>query len=117
MQVCPAFLKAEATTPAAAVSISASSNTMKGALPPSSSETLFTVSAAPAMSCLPTAVEPVKPILRTVFDSSSVSPAKYGFLKVSVALNLTLVGNGNQGICSLTPFSYRQVKLDTLVIQ
>ena len=39
MQVCPAFLKADDTTPAAAWSMSASSNTMKGALPPSSSET------------------------------------------------------------------------------
>ena len=39
MQVCPAFLKADDTTPAAAWSMSASSKTMKGALPPSSSET------------------------------------------------------------------------------
>ena len=39
MQVCPAFLKADDTTPAAAWSMSASSNTMKGALPPSSRET------------------------------------------------------------------------------
>ena len=75
MQVWPAFLKPEATTPAAAVSTSASSNTMKGALPPSSSETRFTVSAAPAISDLPTAVEPVKPIFLTVSDSSIVFPA------------------------------------------
>jgi len=44
----------------AARSRSASSNTMKGALPPSSIETFLTVSAHCASSVLPTAVEPVK---------------------------------------------------------
>lgn len=76
MQVWPAFLNAEATTPAAAVSTSASSKTMKGAFPPSSSDTRFTVSAAPAISCFPTRVEPVNPIFLTVSDSSICLPAE-----------------------------------------
>ena len=38
---------------------------MNGALPPSSSETFFTVEAHWAISCLPTAVEPVNENFRT----------------------------------------------------
>mmetsp|Transcript_7453 Transcript_7453/g.19257 ORF Transcript_7453/g.19257 Transcript_7453/m.19257 type:complete len:216 (+) Transcript_7453:566-1213(+) len=74
MQVCPALRKALPSAAVAALSRSASSKTMNGALPPSSSDTFFTVLAAPAISILPTAVEPVKPILRTVSDASIVSP-------------------------------------------
>mmetsp|Transcript_1192 Transcript_1192/g.2569 ORF Transcript_1192/g.2569 Transcript_1192/m.2569 type:complete len:275 (-) Transcript_1192:326-1150(-) len=72
MHVCPALRSAESTTPLAASSRSASSNTMKGALPPSSRLTRLTVCAAPAISILPTAVLPVNPILRTLslFTSS-----------------------------------------------
>ncbi len=45
---------------------------MKGALPPSSSATFFTVVAHWAISCLPTAVEPVKENFRTSgFDVNS----------------------------------------------
>ena len=45
---------------------------MNGALPPSSSETFLTVAAHCAISSLPTSVEPVNEILRTVgFDVSS----------------------------------------------
>src|SRR5205814_433780 len=51
---------------AIAASRSASSNTMNGALPPSSSDSFFTVPAHCAMSFLPTAVEPVKVTLRTL---------------------------------------------------
>src|SRR3546814_4838329 len=43
--VWPAFLNLEVMAPATAASKSASSNTMKGALPPSSSDRRFTVSA------------------------------------------------------------------------
>ena len=39
MQVCPAFRKAEARAPAAALCRSASSNTIRGAFPPSSRDT------------------------------------------------------------------------------
>ena len=38
--------------------------------PTSSRETRFTVAAAPAMRCFPTAVEPVKPIFRTESESN-----------------------------------------------
>ena len=45
---------------------------MNGALPPSSSDSFFTVAAHCAISALPTAVEPVNDSLRTVgFDVSS----------------------------------------------
>ena len=52
--------------PATAASRSASSNTMNGALPPSSSETFLTWSAAWRISSLPISVEPVKLSLRTI---------------------------------------------------
>mmetsp|Transcript_4385 Transcript_4385/g.15565 ORF Transcript_4385/g.15565 Transcript_4385/m.15565 type:complete len:282 (+) Transcript_4385:1315-2160(+) len=74
MQVCPAFRNAEVAAAAAAFSKSASSKTRSGALPPSSRETFFTVSAAPAMSILPTAVDPVNAIFFTSGDLSMVRP-------------------------------------------
>src|SRR5260221_13671387 len=52
--------------PLTADSMSASSNTIKGALPPSSIDVRFTVEADCAISFLPIAVEPVKLTLRTV---------------------------------------------------
>ena len=55
----------EASAPSTARSRSASSKTMNGALPPSSSETFFTVVAHCAISCLPTSVEPVNENFRT----------------------------------------------------
>ena len=55
----------DAIAPSAAASRSASSNTMNGALPPSSIDTFFTVPAACASSFLPISVEPVNVILRT----------------------------------------------------
>ena len=65
MQVCPELRYLQMSAPSTASSRSASSNTMSGALPPSSSETFLTWSAHWAMSSLPTSVEPVKPSLRT----------------------------------------------------
>ena len=53
-----------ATAPSSAALKSASSNTMNGALPPSSKESRVTCLAARSMIPLPTSVEPVKPILR-----------------------------------------------------
>ena len=47
---------------------------MLARLPPSSSVTRLTVAAAPAMTCRPTSVEPVKPILRTSGCSTSRQP-------------------------------------------
>ncbi len=55
-------------------STSASSNTMNGALPPSSSDTRFIVGAHAAISDTPTGVEPVNDTLRTVGERQSASP-------------------------------------------
>src|SRR5882724_5309670 len=65
-QVWPVFLYLEASAPSTAASRSASSNTMNGALPPSSIEVFFTVFEHCSRRILPTAVEPVKVILRTM---------------------------------------------------
>ena len=64
----------EAIAPLTAASRSASSNTMNGALPPSSSETFFSVSAAWRISNLPVRVEPVNDSLRTMLDACSAPP-------------------------------------------
>src|SRR2546430_5357401 len=64
-QVWPALRYLEAIEPSTAASRSASSNTINGALPPSSSESFLIVSALCFMSKRPTSVEPVKVTLRT----------------------------------------------------
>src|ERR1700758_4218478 len=51
--------------PSIAASMSASSNTMNGALPPNSMAVLSTLSAALCNSLRPTSVEPVKETMRT----------------------------------------------------
>ena len=68
------FLNFDAIAPSTATSTSASSKTISGAFPPSSSETFFTVPAHFATSSLPTAVEPVNVSLRTVGFVASSSP-------------------------------------------
>jgi hypothetical protein len=71
-QVWPALRYFAATAPSTARSRSASSKTMKGALPPSSIETFFTVFAACSSRSFPTGVDPVKVIFLTNgFDVSS----------------------------------------------
>src|SRR3984957_12309371 len=65
-QVWPALRYFEAIAPLTAISISASSKTINGALPPSSIEVFFTVAAHCSISNLPISVEPVKVSLRTV---------------------------------------------------
>src|SRR5687768_3394887 len=70
--VCPALRNLDAITPATAFSRSASSNTMNGALPPSSSDTFLIVGAHCASNWRPTSVDPVKDTLRTAgLDVSS----------------------------------------------
>src|SRR6185437_6726879 len=78
-QVWPALRYFEAIAPLTAMSRSASSKTMKGALPPNSIEVFFTVPADCAISSLPISVEPVKVILRTIGLEVSSPP-------ISVAL-------------------------------
>ena len=73
-QVWPVLRNFEAIAPSTARSRSASSNTISGALPPSSSETFLIVPAHCAISCLPTSVEPVNVSLRTVGFVASSSP-------------------------------------------
>jgi hypothetical protein len=70
--VWPVLRYFDAIAPSTAASRSASSNTMNGALPPSSSETFLTVLAHCDISSFPTCVDPVNDSLRTIgFDVSS----------------------------------------------
>ncbi len=73
-QVWPALRYFEIIAPSTAASISASSNTMKGALPPSSSEIRLMVGAHCAIKRRPTSVEPVKDSLRTISLLVSSAP-------------------------------------------
>ena len=78
-QVWPELRYLATIAPSTARSISASSKTMKGALPPSSIDTFFTVAAHLAISILPTSVEPVKVSFLTsglAQISSPISPAE-----------------------------------------
>ncbi len=65
--------------PATAWSISASSNTISGALPPSSSDSFLTVSLHWRISSRPVAVEPVKLSLRTTGLWVSAWPMSCGW--------------------------------------
>src|SRR5215472_17266090 len=76
-QVWPAFRYFEAMAPLTAISISASSKTMNGALPPSSIEVFLTVAAHRSISNLPTSVEPVKVSLRTIGLEVSSPPISF----------------------------------------
>ncbi len=99
-QVWPVFRNLEASAPSTAWSTSASSKTMKAALPPSSSEIFLIVSALWRIRMRPTSVEPVKVILRTCRLSVNAPP-------ISAAEPVTtlktprgyagLVGQGRQG--------------------
>ncbi|MOA14769.1 hypothetical protein D3C78_1348910 [compost metagenome] len=64
----------EMIAPSTAASRSASSKTMKGALPPSSSDNFFRVGAHCSISLIPTPVEPVNDSLRTTGFSHSSAP-------------------------------------------
>src|SRR5271166_2419284 len=71
-QVWPALRYFEAMAPLTAISMSASSKTMNGALPPNSSDSFLTVPVHYCISNFPTSVEPVKVNLRTIgFELSS----------------------------------------------
>src|SRR5690606_3381150 len=58
-QVCPAFRNLANIAPSTAASKSASSNTIKGALPPNSNDSFFTWVADCFINSFPTAVDPV----------------------------------------------------------
>ncbi len=74
-QVCPVLRNLHMIAPSTAASRSASSKTMKGALPPSSIEHFFTCGAACSSRMRPTSVEPVKVSLRTLSFSQNSLPA------------------------------------------
>jgi hypothetical protein len=60
-----------------AISMSASSKTMNGALPPNSSASFLTVPPHCCISNLPTSVEPVKVNLRTIGFEVSSPPTSF----------------------------------------
>ena len=70
--VCPAFLNFAIIAPQTALSISASSNTIKGAFPPSSRDSFF--NPARLANHFPTLVDPVKLIFFKASDSVIASP-------------------------------------------
>src|SRR6185312_13699110 len=82
-QVWPMLRNLESIAPSAAASRSASSNTMKGALPPSSSETFFTVEAHCFISSFPISVDPVKENLATLGLCVSSRPTSDDLLVVT----------------------------------
>ena len=73
-QVWPALRYLEIIAPSTAESMSASSKTMKGALPPSSSDIFLIVGAHCFIRMRPTSVEPVKLRWRTVSEAHSTPP-------------------------------------------
>ncbi|MBB3996715.1 hypothetical protein GGR04_000536 [Aureimonas pseudogalii] len=77
-QVWPPLRNFETMAPSTARSRSASSKTMKAALPPSSRLSRLIVSADWRMSSAPTLVEPVKDSLRTVGLAVSSAPMAAG---------------------------------------
>ena len=74
-QICPAFSKIAPSTPSTAASRSASASTTTGDLPPSSSITVSTLSAAARITPMPVATEPVKVTCRTSGCATSGAPA------------------------------------------
>ncbi len=78
----PTFRILAIIAPSIASSTSASSKTRNGALPPSSIETLRTLSAAWAISLRPTSVEPVKESLRRRGSPITGSETSPDFLDV-----------------------------------
>src|SRR5260370_14491928 len=73
-QVWPMLRYFETIAPSTAASISASSNTTNGALPPSSKPSFFTPTEACRYRILPTSVDPVKPTKRTAGCSHNTLP-------------------------------------------
>ena len=73
-QTWPWLNQIASTTPSTALSRSASSNTMNGDLPPSSSDSFLPVPAVARRMMRPTSVEPVKAILSTSGCSTIAAP-------------------------------------------
>src|SRR6185437_1125432 len=76
-QVCPVFRNFDAIAPSTAASKSASSKTIKGAFPPSSSDNFLIEPAHCAIKILPTSVEPVNESFRTARFEVSSAPISF----------------------------------------
>ena len=74
---CPWLKKIACAAPAAATAGSASSSTITGLLPPSSSDTRVMLSSAALPTSLPISVEPVKATLSTPLCAASAAPAEW----------------------------------------
>jgi len=92
-QIWPAMTSAPPVSSRTAASRSASSKTTAGALPPSSSDSRFSVCAAPAMIRLPVALDPVKLITSTASEATSASPTSVPY---SLTEFTTPFGNDGQ---------------------
>ena len=92
-QVWPVLRYFDAMAPSTAASMSASSNTMNGALPPSSSDSFLMVGALCAIRMRPTAVEPVNDSLRTTGLAQSTRPTS---IERSPSQHSTLITPGGK---------------------
>ncbi len=75
-QTCPWLNQMASTTPSTTLSRSASSKTMNGDLPPSSSESFLPLPAVATRMSRPTSVDPVNAILSTSGCATSASPVR-----------------------------------------
>src|SRR5512139_480425 len=91
-QVWPALRYLLIIAPSTALSRSASSNTMNGALPPSSSDSFLMVGAHCCIRMRPTSVEPVNDRWRTVSDAHSDLPTSIDCLASAVTTLSTPAG-------------------------
>src|SRR5574343_519271 len=96
--VWPALRYLLANAPSTAESMSASSNTMNGALPPNSSDSFLTVGALWAIRMRPTSVLPVKLMWRTTSLAHSTLPTAIELSPSAVSRLTTPAGDaGAQG--------------------
>jgi hypothetical protein len=89
-QVCPELRNLARMQASTAVSIFASSKTMKGLLPPNSRESFVKLFAHCFASSFPTRVDPVKLNLRTALDLQRASPTSATLSRVVITLIVPL---------------------------
>src|SRR5277367_2191324 len=89
-QVWPVDRNLDAIAPVTAVSMSASSNTISGALPPSSKDSFFSVDEDCFIKSLPTPVEPVKETFLTIGEEVMASPISGVFLRAEMKFTTPL---------------------------
>src|SRR3569833_3202459 len=110
-QVCTALRYLDASAPSTAASMSASSNTMNGAWPPSSRLSFLMVGADCCIRMRPTGVEPVKDRWRTTGLSHNTLPTSIERSASAVTMLMTPAGkpasstssasaSADSGVCS-----------------